>query len=120
MSLPEFFHRFAAWPKSLVRRHRYRRALHLDRPAGTVTYHVVDWSAPPPPLVELQLAADGPTAIDRDEAEAWCRNQTLAELRAVGRRRDGSEAWRIDPPDAALATARAAWFAAPGRLPDVV
>ncbi len=120
MSLPEFFHRFAAWPASLVRRHRYRRALHLDRPAGTVTYRAVDWSAPPPPLVELQLAADGPTAIDRDEAETWCRNQTLTELRAVGRRRDGSEAWRIDPPDPAVAAASAAWFSAPGGLPDVV
>ena len=120
MSLSEIFHRIAAWPARLVRGRRYRRALRLEGAAGTVAHHLVDWPTPPTPLVELRLAADGPTAVDRDEADAWCRDQTLAELRTVARRRDGSQAWRIDPRDPALTTADAVWFAAPGRLPDVV
>jgi len=98
----------------------YRRALASGEPAGSLGYRFVDWDPPDLPLVELRLRAEGPEGVDLDRARRWCRRQTLTELRAVGVRADGTEVWCINPEDGRLATAEAAWFAAPGYLPDVV
>jgi hypothetical protein len=73
-------------------------------PAGALAHHFSDWQSPDSPLVELRLRADGPNGVDHDEARRWCRRQTLAELRAIGIRADGVEAWRIEPEDDRLAT----------------
>jgi glycosyltransferase involved in cell wall biosynthesis len=99
---------------------RYRRALAAGEPAGSFCYRFTDWPDPDPALVELRLRADGPDGTDENHARAWCRRQTLTELRAIGVNADGSEAWRIDPADDRLAATRAAFFAAPGYLPEVV
>ncbi len=120
MKLPDVSGRIAALTERLLGRARYRRALDRGEPAGRIGYRTVDWPAPPSPLVELRLRADGDGAVSRDDAAAWCRDQTLDELRAVGCRADGAEAWRIEPRQDRLAGTTATWFAAPGPLPDVV
>jgi len=98
----------------MTRNRRYRRALRLGEPAGELTW-VFDPSVPPRPFVELRL----PTRVQRHEAAAWCRRQTLSELGAVGLDPDGSVAWRVGAGGAGSETTPAAWFAAPGDLPDV-
>lgn len=109
----------AAAAKRALDQRGYRKALERNEPAGTFSYRFVEWESPDPPLVELRLRADGPNDAGFDETRRWCRRQTLTELRAVGVRADGTEAWRINPEDGRLSTADAAWFAAPGFLPDV-
>jgi len=120
MKLSDLPRLLASRAKRLLDHQAYRRALENGAPAGTLAYEFVDWETPDPPLVELRLRADGPDAIGEAEARSWCRRQTLSELRAVGLRSDGTEAWRIDPTDQSLSGVDAAWFAAPGYLPDVV
>jgi glycosyltransferase involved in cell wall biosynthesis len=100
--------------KNAVRERRYRRLLAAGEPAGELTW-VFDPEPPPPPLVEVRL----PASVDRDQAAAWCERQTLAELRAVGLEADGSEAWRVEAATGG-GPERAAWFAAPGGLPDLL
>lgn len=101
-----------------LRRRRYERALRRGEPAGDFTYV----SRPPanaaPAGVDLHLAAEGDAAVTEAEARRWCAAQTLAELGAFGHAVDGSLAWRLDDGDDV--TGPAPWFAAPGRLPDVL
>ena len=120
MDLTLVLRRLAAAAKEVLASRDYRRSLLRNEPAGTLAYHFSDWPSPDPPLVEVRLRADGPGAIDHDEARRWCRRQTLNELRAIAVRADGAEAWRIQPDDERLATADASWFAAPITLPEVV
>jgi glycosyltransferase involved in cell wall biosynthesis len=110
--------RLAAVPARLLAAGRYRRDLASGRAAGSLSHRFVEWKRPDAPLVELRLRVDGGSAVARDEAEDWCRRQTLAELRAVGFDINGAEVWRVDPTDEALATVEASFFAAPGRLPE--
>ena len=112
--------RFATAAGRVLSAWRYRRALADGTPAGRLAYESTDWLQPDPPLVELRVSADGPDGVELDRARKWCRRQTLTELRAIGFRSDGSEAWRVEPEDEGLATLDAAWFAAPGFLPEVV
>jgi glycosyltransferase involved in cell wall biosynthesis len=112
--------RLAAAVKRVVATRRYRLALDRGEPAGAFCYRFTDWATPDRPLVELRLREGGPNGADIDATREWCQRQTLTELRAVGIRSDGEEAWRIDPPDDDLARTTAPWFAAPGGLPDVV
>ncbi len=101
--------------KNALRSRRYKRLLAAGEAAGELTW-VFDPEPPPPPLVEVRLAA----SVDRDSAVQWCASQTLPELRAVGFDRDGKEVWRT-PGDQGSANERPApWFAAPGGLPDVL
>jgi len=120
MELTHLTHRLAAAAKGILATRSYRRALHRDEPAGSLSLSFADRSSPDPPLVELCLRADGPDGIDLDEARRWCSRQTLAELRAVGVCADGCEAWRIEADGDGPAPTEAAWFAAPGFLPEVV
>lgn len=120
MNLSDFPRRLAAPVRRILAARDYRLALDRGEPAGTLAYRFDDWRHPDPPLVELCLPADGPDAVAEAEARAWCRRQTLSELRALGVQSDGTVAWRIDPPDERLTGASAAWFAAPGSLPEVV
>lgn len=110
----------AALTARILARSRYRRDLAAGGPAGELATSASDWRSPDRPLVELRLRADGDQAVDRDEVATWCRHQTLAELRAVGLAADGSKDWRVGPDDPDLAGAEAAWFAAPGQLPEVL
>lgn len=118
MDLSRVRRRLAAAARDVLALPAYRRALGRGEPAGAVAYRLAGDPVPDPPLVELRLRADGADAVDVEAARRWCRAQTLAELRAVGLRGDGTEAWRIDPGDPRLAAAEAPWFAAPGGLPD--
>jgi len=120
MNLSDFPRRLAAPVRRILAARDYRLALHRGEPAGTLAYRFANWQDPDPSLVELCLRADGPDAVDETEARHWCRRQTLSELRALGVQGDGTVAWRIDPPDQRLTEASAAWFAAPGYLPEVV
>jgi len=120
MDLITFPRRLASRAKRVLDDRSYRKALDRGEPAGTLTYHFIDWKSPDPPLVELRLRADGPDGISLDEARHWCSRQTLSELRAVGLGADGAEVWRIEPEDDRLATVTASWFASPGYLPEVV
>ncbi|MCU0305405.1 MAG: glycosyltransferase family 4 protein [Thermoanaerobaculales bacterium] len=119
MRLAELPHRLAAAVRRFTGARAYRRSLARGEPAGTLGYVFTPWPAPDPPLVELRLRADGETAVARAEAAEWRRRQTLAELRVVGMTGDGREAWRIEADRVEPDTA-AAWFAAPGGLPEVV
>jgi hypothetical protein len=106
--------RLAATARDLGARSRYRRALARGEPAGDLTW-VFDPSSPPPPLVEVRL----PATVEREAALAWKAHQTLPELRVVGFAADGDERWRLDP-DRGDRYAPAAWFAAPGGLPELL
>jgi glycosyltransferase involved in cell wall biosynthesis len=97
----------------------YRQALRDGRAAGTTGTRFVDWRPADPALVEVRVRADGPHTVNLDDARRWCRRQTLSELRVVGFDADGNHVWRIEPSDPALIDTEAAWFAAPGGLPDV-
>ena len=101
--------------RNVARNRRYRQALRRGGPAGELTW-VFDPSPPPPPFVELRL----PSSVQPDEAAAWCRRQTLAELGAVGIDPDGNVMWRVGPDQRNGTVHPAAWFAAPGGLPDVL
>jgi glycosyltransferase involved in cell wall biosynthesis len=120
MDLTHLPRRLATAAKRKLDDRAYRRALARGEPAGALAYRFVDWEQPDPALVELRLRADGPGAVAYADALRWCRRQTLSELRAVGFRADGEEAWRIEPGDDRLAGVDASWFAAPGSLPDVI
>jgi glycosyltransferase involved in cell wall biosynthesis len=119
MSLAELPRRLAAAARRIAAARAYRRSLARGEPAGRLGYVFNDWPAPDPPLVELRLQADGEQPVARAEAAVWRRRQTLAELRVVGVTGDGREAWRIEADGIDPATT-AAWFAAPGGLPEVV
>ncbi len=120
MNLSDFPRRLAAPVRRILAARDYRLALHRGEPAGTLAHRFANWQHPDPPLVELCLRADGPGAVDEAEARRWYRRQTLSELRALGVLGDGTVAWRIDPPDQRLTETSAAWYAAPGYLPEVV
>ncbi|MEE4274192.1 MAG: glycosyltransferase family 4 protein [Thermoanaerobaculales bacterium] len=116
MTITGVSRRLATAARNFARRARYRYALALGETAGgDVSYRFEHWNEPDSPLVELRLCSD---EVSEDEARAWCRGQTLAELRAVGFTRSGHKTWRVDPPDGDFAETDAAWFAAPGKLPD--
>ncbi|HOC41997.1 MAG TPA: glycosyltransferase [Thermoanaerobaculales bacterium] len=99
--------------RGFLDRGRYRRALARGEPAGELDW-TFDPAPPPPPLIELRL----PAGIGRAAALAWRQRQTLPELRVVGVAADGGERWRIEPELIDAATP-AAWFAAPGGLPEL-
>ena len=98
------------WPPYLLRRL-------LGRPAGDLRYQLVSGMSTPR-RVEVQLPAEGDTAITEQDAAAWCARQTLTELTAVGYDRSGRPLWRAGVQASAEGT-EASWFAAPSRLPEV-
>ena len=120
MNITDLPRRLAAAAHRTLASRRYRHAIERGEPAGSYDYRFRDWSDPESSIVELRLRADGPDGIDKPSAAVWCHRQTLAELRAVGVRADGSEAWRIEADGDGLTPTEAAWFAAPGFLPEVV
>lgn len=92
--------------------------LALGRPAGHF-YYVFD--APPagPFRAEVKLPGEGPGAVEKERAAAWCAGQTLGEVTAVGYSRSGAALWRVHATGPADGEEAAPWFAAPGRLPEV-
>ncbi len=120
MDFAHFPRRLAAAAHRILTARKYRRAVERGEPTGTYDYRFCDWDDPESPIVELRLRADGPDGVDKLSAAAWSQGQTLAELRAVGVRTDGSEAWRIEADGDGPSPIEATWFAAPGFLPEVV
>lgn len=94
----------------------------LGRPAGSMAYAFEPWRPAGPLHVELHLRGEGPGAVTREAADAWCAAQTLRELTALGYDASGRLLWRLggdgEPADEASG-APALYFAAPGRLPEV-
>lgn len=73
-----------------------------------------------PALVEVRLPADGRRAVSEAAADAWSRTQTLhrtGELAVLGVTSPGEVRWRLGAPPAG--DGPAAWFAAPGGLPEL-
>jgi len=99
---------------------RYKRALAQGDAAGDYSYVTSSWNTPDPALVELRLSTEGPYAVDPRITRAWCEQQTLPELVAVGYDQGGREEWRVPAGGSSRPSAAAAWFAAPGYLPEVV
>jgi glycosyltransferase involved in cell wall biosynthesis len=97
---------------SWLRRALARLSARPGADEGELGFTFRPWPEPDPAMVEVLLSAD---SVDRTETEAWCAHQTLDELRAVGMTRNGAEAWSVGP-----AAPRAAWFAAPGTLPELL
>ena len=120
MEIARLPRRIAAAAQRILAARDYRRALARGEPAGTIAHRYLSWPDPDPPMVELRLRADGPDGADREAVAQWCRHQTLTELRAIGIRSDGSEAWRVESATGSSPRTEAPWFAAPGALPDVV
>ncbi len=103
-----------------LKNHRYARDTVDGKPAGTFAY---------------QFAGDGPTghlpltlwcrAVDsrlptRAEAKAWIDQQTLPELVIIGLSGAGDELWRVSRHSAPKHADSSFWFAAPGKLPDLL
>lgn len=119
MMLHRLHHAVCSLPARIIDEWRYRRSLATRSPAGSIAFRSDFRCDPDPPLVELRVVADGHGAVSIEDARAWAAHQTLRELRVVATAADGATAWRIDPDHPSLRGARAAWFAAPGGLPEV-
>ncbi|MCG8460585.1 MAG: glycosyltransferase family 4 protein [Holophagales bacterium] len=111
--------RLAAPFRSLARRLRYRLRALAGQPAGTAFYAYDPAPAKPvgPWCLEVRLPAG---AVDRGEAEAWARAQTLGELRVVAIDASGAESWRWQRREVEGAEARFVYLGASGESDPVL